>query len=146
MLYQQNIAAMNNQMMMNAAAAGTNNNNNNANSNANVGNNFKLTSENLDAVAMAKLEHDTANRNALELYDISNQNRDAAELARSEHETAMHWRQEAQKNLERLEATAAKKAISEENAAQQQEKLQNLNALVSEFKKALVEETALTQS
>ena len=143
MLYQQNIAAMNNQMMMNAAAAGTNNNNNNANSNANVGNNFKLTSENLDAVAMAKLEHDTANRNALELYDISNQNRDAAELARSEHETAMHWRQEAQKNLERLEATAAKKAISEENAAQQQEKLQNLNALVSEFKKALVEETAL---
>lgn len=143
MLYQQNIAAMNNQMMMNAAAAGTNNNNNNANSNANVGNNFKLTSENLDAAAMAKLEHDTANRNALELYDISNQNRDAAELARSEHETAMHWRQEAQKNLERLEATAAKKAISEENAAQQQEKLQNLNALVSEFKKALVEETAL---
>ena len=143
MLYQQNIAAMNNQMMMNAVAASTNNNNNNANSNANVGNNFKLTSENLDAVAMAKLEHDTANRNALELYDISNQNRDAAELARSEHETAMHWRQEAQKNLERLEATAAKKAISEENAAQQQEKLQNLNALVSEFKKALVEETAL---
>ena len=55
----------------------------------------------------------------------------------------MHWRQEAQKNLERLEATAAKKAISEENAAQQQEKLQNLNALVSEFKKALVEETSL---
>ena len=139
MLYQQNIAAMNNQMMMNAAAS----NNNNANANANMGSNFKLTSENLDAVAMAKLEHDTANRNALELYDISNQNRDAAELARSEHETAMHWRQEAQKNLERLEATAAKKAISEENAAQQQEKLQNLNALVSEFKKALVEETAL---
>jgi hypothetical protein len=139
MLYQQNIAAMNNQMMMNAAAS----NNNNANANANMGSSFKLTSENLDAVAMAKLEHDTANRNALELYDISNQNRDAAELARSEHETAMHWRQEAQKNLERLEATAAKKAISEENAAQQQEKLQNLNALVSEFKKALVEETAL---
>ena len=141
MLYQQNIAAMNNQMMNGAAA--NNNMNNNNNANANMGNNFRLSSENLDAVAMAKLEHDTANRNALELYDISNQNRDAAELARSEHETAMHWRQEAQKNLERLEATAAKKAISEENAAQQQEKLQNLNALVSEFKKALVEETAL---
>ena len=141
MLYQQNIAAMNNQMMNGAAA--NNNMNNNNNANTNMGNNFRLSSENLDAVAMAKLEHDTANRNALELYDISNQNRDAAELARSEHETAMHWRQEAQKNLERLEATAAKKAISEENAAQQQEKLQNLNALVSEFKKALVEETAL---
>ena len=141
MLYQQNIAAMNNQMMNGAAA--NNNMNNNNNANTNMGNNFRLSSENLDAVAMAKLEHDTANRNALELYDISNQNRDAAELARSEHETAMHWRQEAQKNLRTFRATAAKKAISEENAAQQQEKLQNLNALVSEFKKALVEETAL---
>jgi hypothetical protein len=142
-MYQQNIAAMNNQIMLNNAAAANSAAAGGSNANIGVGNNFKMTSENLDAVALAKLEHDTANRNALELYDISNQNRDAAELARSEHETAMHWRQEAQKNLERLEATAAKKAISEENAAQQQEKLQNLNALVSEFKKALVEETSL---
>ena len=74
MLYQQNIAAMNNQMMNGAAA--NNNMNNNNNANTNMGNNFRLSSENLDAVAMAKLEHDTANRNALELYDISNQNRD----------------------------------------------------------------------
>ena len=71
MLYQQNIAAMNNQMMNGAAA--NNNMNNNNNANTNMGNNFRLSSENLDAVAMAKLEHDTANRNALELYDISNQ-------------------------------------------------------------------------